>query len=293
MRDATLIFTALLGCFCLLPNAYGQVRNEQHVKAELILPDGPLPPGEPFEVAVRLKIDPGWHVYWKYPGDSGSPTVVKWTLPAGYIAGDLQYPIPHEIDEPGGIAVYAYEGEVVLKAVAKPSKVAPETSTDANEVKADVRWLVCEKVCIPGKASLAAKVRFSTDAETPQMKIAEAQVYPDAKPPEGLLEHVGSVAHAGETTVRLDWSKPPTNPDSIEWFPAVPDGLIPQRPTVKTTGKLTTATLKYEVIGGSAPPRSMQSVVAYTAADGTRHGFTLDVPLNPDSDAPTPLPAQR
>ncbi len=285
MRRTSPILAALACCLWLLPNAFGQIRNEQHVKAELIVPDGPVQLGQPFEVAVRLKIDPGWHVYWKYPGDAGSPTTVKWTLPAGYTAGELQYPIPQEIDEPGGIAVYAYEGEVVLKAVAKPPKVAPEASDNTNEIKADVSWLVCEKVCIPGKASLVGKASFSPDAA--------AQIYPAAAPPDDLFQTILIIARPGELTVRLYWANPPANPELIEWFPAVPDGLIPHHPTIKTKENRTTVKLKYEAIAGAVPPKSIESVLAYTDADGIRRAFKLEVRLAPDSDAPTPPPAQR
>ena len=40
-------------------------------------------PGQTDDVALRLKMADGWHTYWQNPGDSGLPTTITWTLPAG------------------------------------------------------------------------------------------------------------------------------------------------------------------------------------------------------------------
>jgi len=46
---------------------------------------------------VELKLDEGWHTYWKNPGDAGSPTKIEWQLPTGISAGEIQWPLPHWI----------------------------------------------------------------------------------------------------------------------------------------------------------------------------------------------------
>ena len=51
-------------------------------------------PGQSVWVALDLRIKPGWHTYWRTPGDSGLPTTIKWTLPDGVTAGDIQWPVP-------------------------------------------------------------------------------------------------------------------------------------------------------------------------------------------------------
>src|SRR5271167_1414229 len=53
--------------------------------------------GKSFRVAIVVTPEAGWHVYWKNPGDAGLPTKVKWTLPEGFAAGPLMYPIPVKI----------------------------------------------------------------------------------------------------------------------------------------------------------------------------------------------------
>ena len=51
-------------------------------------------PGRPFDVAVRLAPDPGWHSYWRNPGDTGLPTRITWHLPQGGHAGPIEWPAP-------------------------------------------------------------------------------------------------------------------------------------------------------------------------------------------------------
>ena len=303
MRRTPPILAALACCLWLLPNASGQIRNEQHVKAELIANAAGVNPGHSLRVGVRLKIDPKWHVYWKYPGDAGMPTSVKWTLPEGFTVGELQYPLPHEFDEPGGIVVYGYEDEVMLSAIVTPPKnLVVKAGPVVNVVlKAEVSWLVCADVCIPGKADveLTLPCREILPSAVPEKSMVKFDAEREKNPlPNSSSDTVATAATLHQAaqrplTVEIDWKQMPSDPKSIQWFPAVPDGLIPQHPVVKTDGTTTTATMEYETYFTAAPPKSMETVVAYTDAAGKRRGFILQVPLIPDQNAPTPPPAQR
>jgi thiol:disulfide interchange protein/DsbC/DsbD-like thiol-disulfide interchange protein len=108
-------------------------------------------PGEPFLVGVRLKMASGWHTYWKYPGDAGIPTDIKWQLPPGWRAGEIQWPVPLKLQEPGDIQIYGYHDEVLLM-----QQITPTKDPGAGEAKlsAKVSWLVCEKICIPGDGTV-------------------------------------------------------------------------------------------------------------------------------------------
>src|SRR3974390_1419563 len=60
------------------------------VEAGLVAERTALVPGEPLTIALRLAIAPGWHTYWRNPGDSGLPTTLAWQLPAGVSAGRME-----------------------------------------------------------------------------------------------------------------------------------------------------------------------------------------------------------
>jgi DsbC/DsbD-like thiol-disulfide interchange protein len=53
-------------------------------------------PGKPVWVGLQITHKPEWHTYWKNSGDSGLPTVLEWTLPAGVTAGDIAWPTPQK-----------------------------------------------------------------------------------------------------------------------------------------------------------------------------------------------------
>jgi thiol:disulfide interchange protein len=125
-------------------------------KAQLVLPVESIAPGETLLMGVHLKMVPGWHTYWRNPGDAGSPTTVKFSLPDGVTAGPIQWPIPEKIKF-GELLTYAYDGDVVLLV---PLSVAKNASGQ-GDIKAEVSWLECEVQCVPGDAELSAKLTIA------------------------------------------------------------------------------------------------------------------------------------
>jgi len=125
--------------------------HPRHVAAELVSEFEALVPGESANVGLRLTHEPHWHTYWVVPGDAGLPTRLTWQLPAGVLAGPLQWPVP-QLLRVGPLANYGYEGTVLL-----PSAVTvPATLPDGSIVRlaAHADWLVCSDVCIPESADL-------------------------------------------------------------------------------------------------------------------------------------------
>src|SRR5207248_322349 len=128
----------------------GQIyQGKQLVQADAFANVNTVVPGEPFLVGVRLKMQPHWHTYWKYPGDAGIPTDIKWELPEGWRVGNIQWPIPLKLEEPGDILIYGYHDEVLLIQQITPAK---NVTNSTVKLSAKVNWLVCEKICIPGDA---------------------------------------------------------------------------------------------------------------------------------------------
>ncbi|MDQ7064641.1 MAG: protein-disulfide reductase DsbD family protein [candidate division KSB1 bacterium] len=134
-----------------------------HVEAELIAEVTIIRPGQPFWAGIRLKMEPYWHVYWKNPGDSGMAPSVEWHLPRGFAVSDIFWPYPEKIDLPP-LANFGYEGEVVLLV-----RITPPDRTPLGRItlKAEVDWLVCREMCLPGNASL--KLTLPVRKEPPRL----------------------------------------------------------------------------------------------------------------------------
>ncbi len=134
-----------------------------HVRAELMAyaPDG-VQLGKPLWVGLQIQHQPGWHTYWKNPGDSGLPTQLNWTLPVGSTAGLTQWPTPQKIAV-AQLANYGYEGIVMLAA---PVAVSESFQSPSGEfvINLKAQWLVCKTECIPeeGEFTLKIPVRSST-----------------------------------------------------------------------------------------------------------------------------------
>jgi|CXWL01.1.fsa_nt_gi thiol:disulfide interchange protein DsbD len=147
----------------------GPVVSTEQVRAELMVhaPDG-LDPGKTVWLGLQLAHQPHWHTYWKNPGDSGLPTVLQWTLPAGMVAGEIAWPTPVKIPI-GNLANYGYENTVLLPVpVTITSDFKAPLIGGSVPVKLRASWLVCLKECIPqdGEFVLSVPVRGSTAFNT-------------------------------------------------------------------------------------------------------------------------------
>ncbi|MFP4538275.1 MAG: protein-disulfide reductase DsbD family protein, partial [Dichotomicrobium sp.] len=133
-----------------------QQSRKQRVEIDLLSETAAIRPGQPFWVALRQKIVPGWHTYWENPGDSGEPTRIDWDLPGGFEASAINWPAPEAIPV-SGMMNYGYSDEVLLLV-----RITPPGEIGADEVRlrAQSRWLVCEEICIPeeGEAQITLAV---------------------------------------------------------------------------------------------------------------------------------------
>ncbi|MFZ0616576.1 MAG: thioredoxin family protein [Chthoniobacterales bacterium] len=121
----------------------------------------PLEPGKPFTATIVLDLQPGFHTYWQYPGDSGLAPKVTWHLPEGWTAGPIEFAIPHQFSEPGDMIVYGYEKQQLLRTVITPPKELPKNQT--FEIKASLTWLACKELCVPGSADVELRLLGPTD----------------------------------------------------------------------------------------------------------------------------------
>lgn len=251
------------------------VRTE-HVEAELVPAASALEPGAALTVALRLKMDRGWHTYWQNPGDSGLPTTLNWKLPAGLSAGPLQWPPPRALPV-GPLVNYGYEGEVLLLT---DIAVAPAfSSTGPATLSARADWLVCQEICIPEGADLVLQLPVAINpAPDPRWTDPIAQARASLpRPLEGWS--VAATGHGPQIELVLAPTAGEVDPGELHLFP-LSEGKI-EAGTPQTLAREGT-TLKLTLPVASQRVGDFIRVAGVlTASHGFRQGraVSIDTPL--------------
>jgi thiol:disulfide interchange protein DsbD len=159
--------------------------TSKRATATLVTDTDAVAAGQKFRAALRLRMAPGWHTYWRNPGDAGVPPDLAFTLPAGMTASDILWPAPARQPE-GDLMTYGYSGEVLL-----PVTLSGAGATGAT-IKLHAAWLVCSNICVPEEgdfaldlppgapsASAQAKLFALADAQTPRPSPWPAHLAPD------------------------------------------------------------------------------------------------------------------
>jgi DsbC/DsbD-like thiol-disulfide interchange protein len=169
------------------------------VRLALIADREAVRPGERFTLGVHLKMEPGWHVYWHNPGDSGIATSAKITAPAGFQVGPLRFPAPERHELEGEIVSYIHEGDLLLVADAvAPADAAPGSKA---HFAVESRWLVCTEVCFGGSGEASFDLPLSP-ATAPEAARANQKLFDAARAraprPWSEIASRASITTAGE-----------------------------------------------------------------------------------------------
>jgi thiol:disulfide interchange protein DsbD len=132
-----------------------------HTHVQLLLSAETAKPGDTIWVGVDMKMDAGWHTYWKNPGDAGIATGIKWDLPSGVTTGEIQWPLPKKLP-PAEVTTYGYEDEVMLLV---PLTLASNLPARPIALKANVSWLECKDICIPVNQDVEAKLNIGSQTK--------------------------------------------------------------------------------------------------------------------------------
>ncbi len=268
---------------CCLILSSVKAADSEHVKASLIADVSALRAGRPFALGVLLEIDPGWHIYWTNPGDSGAATMVRFNLPEGFVATPDPFPVPRKIHQPGNEVVYGYEGTVLLSA----RVMVPETAHIGDEIdlSAAVAWLCCKDVCIPEKEAPVLRMKVSDHggpANVKEFARYQTTVTPlSGRSPdvERLSATIDRATHV--VTVAIHWKAAVSG---VEMFPGTDDAVALTNVVVKSAKieekGTTTITLKAEILPGQQPAGNRLAVlIAYRDAQGQWRGFETTIPV--------------
>ncbi|MBI4530052.1 MAG: hypothetical protein HY709_00895 [Candidatus Latescibacteria bacterium] len=273
----------LLSILALATDLAATIPELHPVRVELLANVATVNQGETLTLGVLFRLKPGWHIYWKNPGDAGLPTSVRFILPEGWGAGQLRWPVPMRFDQPGDIVGYGYADSVLMTVrVTVPEKLS---SGSVAIISADVTWLCCEKVCLPGQTHLELKLpvaQSSVPANRSLFTAWERRLPVDADAvgspfTTNIRGNIPTDATSGTFAVVLHWKAPPGR---IEWFPTSIVGLKLDRVSFTTEGNQTHLTFTVRVMPGQKLSVDwLETLVVYTDATGERRGVNVPVRL--------------
>jgi thiol:disulfide interchange protein len=185
-------------------------------------------PGRPFTIGIRFKLEEGWHLYWRFPGDSGAAPQVEWELPPGFEAGPVQWPLPHLLRAEGDLFTNVYEDEVLLPVEVRPPGGLPNAPF---VLKAKLKWYVCKETCLPGAEEVSLQLRAGKAAPANEELFSKWRGrLPELGP--APFKTVWKRTQAGwQVAVRGDGIN-----EKMELFPIPPTGQMAEHPERLSVG---------------------------------------------------------
>jgi DsbC/DsbD-like thiol-disulfide interchange protein len=193
-----------------LAGARASATSIPHGTVDLVAENQWITPGQQTYVGFKFQLEKGWHIYWVNPGDSGEPPRIKWHLPAGFSAGKIEWPAPRRLGT-STIVDFGYDGSVTLLAPVRAPSALP--TSQAGQLEAELRVLVCREICIPGKAQISLTLPIKAmppepDARSSELFAAARKSLP-LRPPDGWKFNVSDqkdsfvlIADLGRQTTR-------------------------------------------------------------------------------------------
>jgi len=179
-------------------------------------------------VGAHFTLEPGWHIYWVNPGDSGQPPKFTWKLPLGFSAREPEWPAPRRLGS-ATVADFGYDRDVTLLIPMKAS--VNSTISGTASLEASVRLLICREVCIPGKTTAAISVQFNGGAAPPDKTGAALITAARSQLPEKMPAGWHAIANATKDSFVL-MVQGGGKLDGAKFFPLTPsqvDNAAPQQ----------------------------------------------------------------
>lgn len=227
-------FVLLLGILLTPQGAFAQDETgEDLVKVRLLADVEAIAPGEEFTVGLEFSMSPHWHIYWRNPGDSGLAPQVNWQLPPGFEVGEIMWPVPKLIED-SGLVTYGYEDRVILL-----MKVTPPAELKAGEkvtLKANIDWLVCKDICLPGEGKVELPLSVSASSKPNEASQQQLRLAKEKLPTRQSDWHANFNQGKGNPLIYLipRSGKDPVYPSKVYFYADQPGEISPNAPQVLT-----------------------------------------------------------
>ena len=287
---AMLAFVTLPGAIRPAQDPPAEAEERGKARIELIVPQTSVRPGETLAVGVKFIMEPGWHIYWKNPGDAGQPPCFEWSLPGGgasrmmrgseWTGTEPQYPVPVRWEDAGGIVGYGYTGTVVFPAEIKvPPSATPGQLVDVGVAS---NYMVCKDVCLVEWASASVQLTVSAESALDEEAQDPAAVKAIEEARQALpVPAQGAKIEAGEGGLVTVTVPVPSGAKNVSFFPNPPGGLVVEDLETGTVPDGFKAQFRLRTLAGAkVEAKAFEAVVGYDTNQG-RRGVSVEIPVGP------------
>jgi DsbC/DsbD-like thiol-disulfide interchange protein len=216
MKRSVIAFAAALAFLTAPAHAAMTGWTEVQGGAVRLIASGPLKDGH-YQAGLEFMLEPGWHTYWRYPGEAGIPPQIDTTASTNLKSTEVLFPVPERYDD-GFSESIVYHNGIVL-----PLQIEPETLDQPVSLSLDVFFGICNEICVPGDASLTLNLvpDEQTDSLAQTLIARDLAAVPDAGPSEDLQIKAVRLT-ASEDALEIEVQAPEGS--SPELFAAAPEG---------------------------------------------------------------------
>jgi DsbC/DsbD-like thiol-disulfide interchange protein len=229
----------------------------------------------PGRAGIEIKLKPGWHTYWRYPGDAGVPPRFDFAGSRNVKAVTVLWPAPQRIPEQG-LSVIGYTKDVIL-----PLLVVPQDRAEPTTLHLRVEYAVCEKLCVPAQGTAQLALADGHSSRDAALADAQSRVPKKRALGEGVPLAIRSVRRAegsARSRVVIDVSAPTgAGVDLFAEGPS-PDWALPL-PIAAGTAPAGLQRFAFD-LDGAPPGAKYEGTVVTITAVAADDAIEVDVPLD-------------
>jgi DsbC/DsbD-like thiol-disulfide interchange protein len=230
----------------------------------LIAGSSPAGTTAPLRAGIEIRLKPGWHTYWRYPGDAGVPPRFDFGGSQNVKAVEVLWPAPRRIPEEGLVAI-GYTGDVTL-----PLAIVPQNMKKPVVLRLKLDYAVCEKLCVPAEGKSELVLAGGPSSQDTALAAAAARVPQKVALGQGPTLAIKSVRRedgAARPRIVIDVAAPPgTNVALFAEGPA-PNWALPV-PTQMEGAPAGLQRFAFELDGAPPGAKYEGAAITFTAVAG-------------------------
>jgi DsbC/DsbD-like thiol-disulfide interchange protein len=178
-----IVYTFIVFFFAALTSLRAETTDwvEVHGGAVRLISAGSIEDGH-YLAGLEFMLEPGWHTYWRYPGEAGIPPQITLTDTENLKEVEILYPVPERYSDGFSESIVYHDGIVL------PIRIKPDDSEQKVRIDIDLFFGICKDICVPGDATLTLNLNPASEKDALAAKLIERDLanVPQASTADGL-----------------------------------------------------------------------------------------------------------